>query len=73
MNPPEYCYVGRKPCGCTVAACMDMPKHKKDVAKFLADCVKDGLTIERVTLDDARCTLKRCECKQGVELPLFKG
>jgi len=38
--------------GLVVAACVDNPAHKKDTAKFLADGVKDGLTIARCKVKD---------------------
>ena len=68
----QYCYIGTKPCGCTVAGCLDMDTHKKDTAKFVSDCVKDGLTVERVLVGDARTKLQTCKCDAKTDdLPLF--
>ena len=42
-------YIGRKACGCIVAAVVDMQDHKKETAKAVRQFISDGLTIERVT------------------------
>ena len=53
-------YVGRKTCGCIVAAIIDDPDHRKEVAKEIAAWIKDGLTVERVTNDYVREHFRRC-------------
>ncbi len=58
-----YVYIGIKQCGCVVRASCDTEKDKKCVANDIQQYVLDGLTIERVTLDEARKRLKRCKCK----------
>ena len=58
------CYIGIKKCGCVVAACVDNPEHKKDIAKNISDWVKDGLTIERISVEDARNRLSCCKCDE---------
>lgn len=55
-------YVGIKPCGCMVAARVDNSKHKKEVAKDISDFVKQGLRVERITVNRVRKELKKCEC-----------
>lgn len=68
-----FVYIGTKPCGCTVSACVDSPDHVKDTAKFVSDCIKDGLTVDRVPLGDAQTKLKQCKCNnKEKEMPLFK-
>lgn len=52
--PETMSYVGKKPCGCVVAAVVDDPNHKRDVARTIAEWVKGGLTVERVTHDYVR-------------------
>ena len=69
------CYIGVKECGCVVAACVDNPKHKKDIAKNVGDWVKDGLTIERISVEDTRNRLSYCKCNEEIkanELDLFQ-
>ena len=50
----DFSYIGRKSCDCVVCAIVDMPDHKGDVAREVARWIKEGLTVERVTLDYAR-------------------
>lgn len=47
-------YVGRKVCGCVCAAIVDDPAHKKEVAEDIADWIKSGLTIDRVSVEYVR-------------------
>lgn len=50
MEPHEQpCYVGKKPCGCIVAAIADDGRDRERVATALRDWVRDGLTVERTT------------------------
>lgn len=44
----EFAYIGRKPCGCIVAAVVDSPERRKDTAQKVAGFIADGLTVERV-------------------------
>lgn len=64
----QMCYVGIKPCGCCVAVCVDIPEHKKDTAKFVARCLKDGLTVERKTVEWSRKNLLMCEHGKTADL-----
>lgn len=61
MTDNTYAYVGIKDCGCIVAAAVDVKAHSKDVAKSVADFIKDGLKVERVTVEEAREKLRRCK------------
>ena len=60
-------YVGRQECGCIIAATVDNPAHKNHVANDLAEWVRDGLTIERLTLEEAREQFG-CKCVEQLEL-----
>lgn len=61
MNAYKFAYIGRKPdCGCVVAIIVDMPEYKKDVAKQVAEFIRDGLEIERVDLDAGKQELHSC-------------
>jgi hypothetical protein len=61
----NFSYIGKKECGCIVAAFVDNPEHKKDIAREIAKWIKDGLTIERVTDDYVRENFKRCTHKES--------
>ena len=54
-----YCYVGTQPGepGAS-SACVDIPDHAKDTAKFVAGIIKKGGTVDRVTVEKAREMLK---------------
>jgi hypothetical protein len=57
-------YIGRRPCGCVVAAVVDDGDDPKDVAKFVAELVRKGITVERSTVEDARKLLTGgCKCQ----------
>ncbi len=53
------------------AVCVDDPEHTKSTAKHVADYVRRGATVERVTLDQARAGMgeyleaKMAKPKQG--------
>lgn len=64
MSAETMCYVGIKACGCAVAACVDLPDMKKDTAKCIAKWTRDGLTIERKTVQWARENLFECTHKK---------
>jgi hypothetical protein len=58
-----YCYVGKRPCGCLVAAAVDKPEYTKDTAKSVAKWMRDGLTIERQTVEYVRANFATCPHK----------
>jgi hypothetical protein len=63
MSGREHaCYIGVKRCGCVVAAVVDDPDDAAEVGADLNRLVRDGYTIERVSLPEARARLKRCRC-----------
>jgi hypothetical protein len=62
MTDPAHCFVGRKKtCGHVYAASVD--DGSKRNPEFVADIVRAGNVLERVTVEDARgatwCTCKR--------------
>lgn len=70
MTNQEMCYVGVEPCGCRVAVIVDQPHNKTKVAKEIASWIKDGLTVERVSVSDARGSVRRC-VHQNAQPELF--
>lgn len=49
---PEYAYIGRLSCGCVVAVVADF--GDKDTDRTVAEFIKNGLTVERVSHDYVR-------------------
>lgn len=59
-------YVGRcRGCQRLVMATVDSEEHKKDVAKEVQRAIKEGLTIERMSIEAVRKADFGCECKKG--------
>ncbi len=58
----EMAYMAKCKCGGMVAAVMDIPNHKADTAKEVAECIEAGYTVERVDSEEVR-TAEWCECK----------
>jgi len=58
-------FIAKKPCGCVVFAMVDepnpSPQYRNELAKEIANCIKQGLTIEKVTVDYIR-NLKTMGC-----------
>lgn len=50
----EYAYMGRETCGCVTCVTVDNPEYKKYVAKDLSDWIRQGLSVERVPIEEAR-------------------
>lgn len=64
-------YVGRKACGCAVAAVVDDPRFAKDTAKAVADFIKSGYAVERHP-PGMRVEINYCKCpKPNVTQDLF--
>jgi len=66
-----YAYVGIKSCGCTVAAFVDKPEYKKDIAKEVASWIRDGWRVDRVLCDNLTISTCKCEEPEPETLPLF--
>lgn len=67
-----YSYIGRCKCGAIVAATIDEPARKRQVAQDVAEMIRDGLAVERVDSDVVRVRFSRCTCEEVAEsLPMF--
>lgn len=64
MSEP-MAYVGKKPCGCIVAFVVDDPKYPKDTAKSVAEFIRSGYAVERVTVEESRKIVSRCIHREG--------
>lgn len=59
-------YAGRVPgCGCLVAATIDNPERKKEVAKFVQEMIADGLEVSRVDSEEVRLIMQDCTHDEG--------
>lgn len=49
-------YIARCKCGCggIVMATVDIPEHAEEVAKEVAACIRDGYSVEHVTVGYVR-------------------
>ncbi len=65
-------YMGRKPCDCVVALTVDLPELKKDVAKEIGKWIRDGLTVERVSLEVARESFVICPHKKAKAVEMLR-
>jgi len=54
MSEP-MAYIGRCPeCNRIIFTSVDSPENKKELAKDVGHCIKDGLLVERVTCEEVR-------------------
>lgn len=60
MPDDTPCYIGINAKGECRAAAVDTPEHTKDTAKTVAGWIKHGMTVERVTVEEARKRLQAC-------------
>jgi hypothetical protein len=58
----EFVYIGFKPCGCGVAVVVDDPKYVKSTAESVSEFIREGLKIERVSMDDYPARFNGCKC-----------
>lgn len=66
----EMCYIGRTRCGCIVAASVDTTEHTHDVASDVAEFIRSGLTVERMTVEQVRASKFGCDhYKPGHDRP----
>lgn len=62
-----WCYVGRMPCcGNIVAVTVDKETLKAYTAREIGKWVRQGMSVERVTLETVHgLKIRRCECKKA--------
>ena len=56
----EMCYIGTKPCGCTVAVLLDIEYKGNYQNNLMIEWEQLGYEITRVPLEEARKKLKIC-------------
>jgi hypothetical protein len=45
-----------------VAVTVDTQEHSRENAKFVAQMIRDGLIVERITVQQSRERIAMCEC-----------
>jgi hypothetical protein len=60
----SYC----KQCNGITGASVDTPEYANDTARFVAECIRGGMTIQRKTAADVR-TEKWCDCDSASDQP----
>lgn len=63
-DPQSPCYYTQAPCGCIKSLIANMPEHKKEVAKELADAARRGEAILNCAVIDiweGRVALGHCD------------
>ncbi len=58
-----HAYIGRKPCGCIVAAAVINPEHIDDLGSCVGEWITDGLTIEHHSIEWVRENFTHCDCE----------
>lgn len=72
MSENTHIYIGTLPCGCNVAAEVDVVGNKKETAKHVAEMIKNGLSVTRHALQDLRGgTVKISHCIHKEEARLL--
>jgi hypothetical protein len=57
----KYAYIGRKrECKCAVAIIVDQPEYRRDVAKQVAEFIRDGYVVEYVDLEQGIQLVHSC-------------
>lgn len=63
LEQATHAYVGYcAGCGSMTSVAVDAPSFRKENARFLAQIVKDGDRVGRVTIEESRAQLKACVC-----------
>ena len=62
MSSDSLTYIGRCACGAIRAAQVDNPEHLDDVGEMVAQMIRDGLAVDRVTSEAVRTGRWTCTC-----------
>jgi hypothetical protein len=69
MRPDSatHAYIGRCPCcGNVPAVSVDVPEDAKRTAKYVAEMVRSGLSVERIPLSEVKgIQLRRCAKREA--------
>ena len=59
------CYIGINAAGLAVCAAVDRPEYVKDTARSIAEWVRDGLKVERRSVEWVRANLGKPATPEG--------
>lgn len=73
IKATTHAYIGRKSCGCAVAAAADIPGMEKETAKSVASFIRDGYAVSRVLKEEVKDLFQTCRCdeKESAQPELF--
>jgi hypothetical protein len=54
ISRPTHDYVARDEHGCLIGLCSDIPEIKRETAKEVAEWIREGLNVTRVTVEEVR-------------------
>lgn len=54
MTAEAMAYVGRASCGCVQFLAVDAPENRLEVVREMAECIRNGGYVERMTVAAAR-------------------
>lgn len=57
----DYVYIAVKPCGHAGGMCVDEPEYKEDCARNVADWIRQGYAVNRVSRAEGIAKLGTCE------------
>lgn len=64
MSAEKMLFIGTcTGCNQLVAGAVDDARDKKETAKFVAQMIRDGLRVERISVNDARNRMGHCTCE----------
>lgn len=63
----SYAYIGRKPCGCVVAAFTDAPEWHETLIKVIVAWLRAGWTVEHRRAEYVRLHIQSCHCEEQAE------
>ena len=69
MPAPKMAYITILPCGCVVEAIIDNPRYRRNVARVVGHAIREGCSIERLTVEDARGRWTGRNCPKCKEAP----
>ena len=64
MTEQVFAYIGREKCGCVTCTVVDSPEFRKDTARYVARWLREGMDVERVSVEEARQLIKFCRCNE---------
>lgn len=50
----RMCYTARRTCGCICFVASDLPDGRDRIAKEIGECLRLGLMVERMTVEQAK-------------------